>query len=121
MKKREKQVALEAAVPFGVRAGHGEPREEFRHGAWRRRPVHFAQGLHQILRSHVAPIHERLRENPRNMNQNKRESDTNTRSETKSKKVYSSEFFSIFGENLNLIGTIETMKHRSERENGKWR
>lgn len=51
------EVALEAAVPFGVGSREGEPGEEFGDGAGRGRPVHFAQGFHQILRRHVSPIH----------------------------------------------------------------
>jgi hypothetical protein len=51
------EIAFEAAIPLGVRSGDGEPGEEFGERARRRRPVDLAQGVNQILRCHVAPIH----------------------------------------------------------------
>lgn len=50
-------IAFEAAIPFGVGSGEGESGEEFGEGTRRRRPVDLAEGVDQILRRHVAPIH----------------------------------------------------------------
>lgn len=51
------EIAFEAAVPFGRGSGDGEPGEEFRERTRRRRPVHFAESVDQILSRYVAPIH----------------------------------------------------------------
>ena len=51
------EIAFEAATPFGVGSGEGESGEEFGEGTRWRRPVDLAEGVDQILRRDVAPIH----------------------------------------------------------------
>ena len=55
------EIAFEAATPFGVGSGEGESGEEFGEGTRRRRPVDLAEGVDQILRRYVAPIHDSRR------------------------------------------------------------
>lgn len=62
------EIAFEAAIPFGVRSGDGESGEKFGERARWRGPVDLAEGVHEVLRCYVAPIHGCLRilqRNPR--------------------------------------------------------
>lgn len=53
------QVTLQAAAPFRVGSGDGEPGEELGDGTRRGRPLHLPQCVHQVLCRYTPPIHPR--------------------------------------------------------------
>jgi hypothetical protein len=50
-------VAFKASIPFGLSLRSGKLLKEFRQWPWRRRPLHFLESIHKLLRRHIAPIH----------------------------------------------------------------